>query len=36
MTFKNYGRKLVNEQNTFDSDYSDESSIDEALFDTGI
>lgn len=36
MTFNNNGRKLVNDQNTYDSDYSDnDSSEDEALFDTG-
>lgn len=36
MTFKNDGRKLVNDQNTYDSDYSDNDSCDDdALFDTG-
>lgn len=35
MTFKNYDRKLVNDQNTYDSDYSDDSSEDDMLFDNG-
>lgn len=35
MTFNNYGRKLVNDRNTNDSDYSDDSSEDDAQFDTG-
>lgn len=35
MTFNNYDRKLVNDQNTYDSDYSDDSSEDEGQFDTG-
>lgn len=36
MTFKNDGRKLVNDQNIYDSDYSDDDSCDDdALFDTG-
>lgn len=35
MTFKNNGRKLVNDQNTYGSDFSDDSSEDEALFDSG-
>lgn len=37
MTFNNNGRKLVNDQNTCDSDYSNnDSSEEEALFDSGI
>lgn len=37
MTFKHNGRKLVNDQNTNDSDYSNnDSSEEEGLFDTGI
>lgn len=36
MTFKNHGRKLVNDQNINDSDYSDDSSTDEEIFDTGM
>lgn len=36
MTFKNEGRKLVNDKNTYYSDYSDnDSSEDEERFDTG-
>lgn len=36
MTFKNYDRKLVSDQNTYDSDYSDnDSSEDDTLFDNG-
>ncbi|XP_060864181.1 serine/threonine-protein kinase RIO1 [Metopolophium dirhodum] len=35
MTFNNNGRKLVNDQNTYDTDYSDDSSDDETLFDNG-
>lgn len=36
ITFKNEGRKLVNDKNTYYSDYSDDdSSVDEELFDTG-
>lgn len=36
MTFKNNGRKLINDQSTYDSDYSDnDSSNDGELFDTG-
>lgn len=36
MSFNNHGRKLVNDQNISDSDYSDDSSMDETLFDTGM
>jgi len=37
MTFKNYDRKLVSDQNIYDSDYSDiDSSEDDTLFDNGI
>jgi len=35
MTFNNNGRKLVNDQNTYDTDYSDDSIDDETLFDNG-
>lgn len=36
MTFNNNGRKLVNDHNTYDSDYSNsDSSENEALFDSG-
>lgn len=36
MTFKNEGRILVNDQNTYYSDYSDnDNSEDEERFDTG-
>jgi len=36
MTFNNEGRKLVNDQNMYYSDNSDnDSSEDDALFDTG-
>lgn len=36
MSFKNYDRKLISDQNTYDSDYSDnDSSDDGTLFDNG-
>ncbi|CAI6367195.1 unnamed protein product [Macrosiphum euphorbiae] len=35
MTFNNNGRKLVNDQNIYDTDYSDDSSDYETLFDNG-
>lgn len=35
ITFNNNGRKLVNDQNIYDTDYSDDSSDYETLFDNG-